>query len=94
MVGSRQTETNVKTKKKTGQRTNEKVSKRRSKSASETKKEQKDKTKGEVITSRKGIANVSGEFYSKLFAGDQCDEKIQEPDKTKMRTSEEDKRRR
>ena len=29
--------------------------------------------KGEVITSRKGTANVFGELYSKLYADDQCE---------------------
>ena len=37
--------------------------------------------KGEVITSRKGIANALGEFYSKLYAVDQCDGKELETDK-------------
>ena len=121
MVGSRQTETNVKTKTNQGKEQIKKVSKRTSKKCIRDKKNKKARKKneywksskeprtyrasylrgkghskikneiGEVITSRKGIANVFGEFYSKLYADDQCDEKLQEPDKTKMRTSKEDK---
>ena len=36
--------------------------------------------KGDVITSRKGIANVFGEFYSKLYDDDQYDETELETD--------------
>ena len=32
------------------------------------------KEKGETITSREGIANVFGEFYSKLFAEERFEE--------------------
>ena len=35
--------------------------------------------KGETITSRKGIANVFGEFHSKLHAEDQLGEEVQDP---------------
>ena len=31
--------------------------------------------KGDTITSREGIANVFGEFYSKLYADDGTEEK-------------------
>ena len=34
--------------------------------------------KGETITSRKGIANVVGEFYSKLYAEHQLGEEVQD----------------
>ena len=34
--------------------------------------------KGEVITSRKGIANVSGEFYNKLYDDNEQEETEQE----------------
>ena len=47
--------------------------------------------KSEVITSRKGIANVSDELCSKLYADDQCDEEVQEFDKTERRTGKGDK---
>ena len=33
--------------------------------------------KGDTITSGKGIANVFGEFYSKLYADDGTEEKLQ-----------------
>ena len=36
--------------------------------------EGKNNEKGEVITSRKGIANVIGEFCRKMYDDDQCDE--------------------
>ena len=43
--------------------------------------------KGEVITSRRRIANVCGEFYSKLYAEDQCDKVEHDFDKSETRTS-------
>ena len=42
--------------------------------------------KSEVITSRRGIANGFGEFYSKLYVDDECDNEEQDADKRKMRT--------
>ena len=44
--------------------------------------------KGEVITSRKGIANVFGEFYSKLHDEDQHDETEMESDKNETENEE------
>ena len=44
--------------------------------------------KGEVITSRKGIANVFGEFYSKLYDEDQHDETEMESDKNETENDE------
>ena len=43
---------------------------------------------GETITSRKGIANVFGEFYSNLFAKTQGDE-VQQSQNMETRTSNE-----
>ena len=47
--------------------------------------------KGETITSRKGIANVFAEFYSKFYAEDQLGEEVQDPhnSETKMNTERE-----
>ena len=44
--------------------------------------------KGEVITSRKGIANVFGEFYSKLYDEDQNDGTEMESDKNETENDE------
>ena len=41
--------------------------------------------KGETITSRKGIANVFGEFYSRLYVEDQLGEEVQDPHKSETR---------
>ena len=41
--------------------------------------------KGETITSRKGIANVFGEFYSKLHAENQLGEEVQDPQNLETR---------
>ena len=41
---------------------------------------------GEVITLRKGLDNGFGEFCSKLYADDQCDNEEQDADKKEMRT--------
>ena len=46
--------------------------------------------KGELITSRKGIANVFGEFHSKLYDDDQHDEKEKESDKNETGNNMED----
>ena len=46
--------------------------------------------KGEVITSRKGIANVFGEFYSKLSDDDKFDETEMESDKNETENNMED----
>ena len=47
--------------------------------------------KGETITSRKGIPNVFGEFYSKLYAEDQLGQEVQDPhnSETRMNTERE-----
>ena len=45
--------------------------------------------KGEVITSRKGIANVFGEFYSKLYDDDQHDDTELESGKMRLKTTQE-----
>ena len=42
---------------------------------------------GETITSRKGIANVFGEFYSKLYAEERLGEEVQDPHKSETRTN-------
>ena len=44
--------------------------------------------KGDTITSRKGIANVSGEFFSKPYAENELGEKVQDPQnlETRMNT--------
>ena len=41
--------------------------------------------KGETITSRKEIANVFGEFYSKLHAENQLGEEVQDPQNLETR---------
>ena len=47
--------------------------------------------KGETNTSRKGIANVFGEFYSKLYSGERLAEEVQDPhnSETRMNTERE-----
>ena len=45
--------------------------------------------KGETIRSRKEIANVFGEFYSKLFAEIQLGEEAQESQNIETKTSKE-----
>ena len=45
--------------------------------------------KGETITSRKGIANVFGEFYSKLHAETQLGDEVQESQNMETRMSNE-----
>ena len=47
--------------------------------------------KGETITSRKGLANVFGEFYSKLYAENQLGEEVQDPQKLRKRMNTEKK---
>ena len=47
--------------------------------------------KRETITSRKGIANVLGEFYSKLYAETQLGEETQESENMETRMSNEKK---
>ena len=41
--------------------------------------------KGETVTSRKRIANVFGEFFSKLYAEDQLGEEVQEAHNSETR---------
>ena len=45
--------------------------------------------KGETITSRKGIANVFGKFYCKLYAEEQQDDEEQESEEKEIRTGKE-----
>ena len=49
--------------------------------------------KGGTITSRKGIANVFDEFYSKLHAEDQLGEEVQDPHNSETRMNTERERR-
>ena len=44
--------------------------------------------KGEVITSRNGIAKIFGDFYSKLYDEDQHDETEMESDKNETENDE------
>ena len=44
-----------------------------------------------TITSRKGIANVFGEFHSKLYAGDETEEELQNTLNHEPRAVDEDK---
>ena len=46
--------------------------------------------RGEVITSREGIANIFGDFYSRLFADDQCEETELKVDKNETETDKRD----
>ena len=45
--------------------------------------------KDETITSRNGIANVFGEFYSNIYAEDQLREEVQDPHNSATRMSTE-----
>ena len=45
--------------------------------------------KGDTIRSRKGIATVFGEFYSKLYAATQLGEETQEPQNMETKTNKE-----
>ena len=47
--------------------------------------------KGETVTSRKGVANVFGEFYSKLCAENQLGEEVQDPQNLETRMNTEKK---
>ena len=46
--------------------------------------------KGEVISSRKEVATVFGEFYSKLYGEDQHDETEMESDKNETENEEQE----
>ena len=47
--------------------------------------------RGDRITSRKGIANVFGEFYSKIYAGDETEEELQNTLHHETRTDDDEK---
>ena len=47
--------------------------------------------KGEIIISRKGTANVFGEFYSKLYDDNQYDETKLESDKNETENNKGDR---
>ena len=60
------------------------------KSAKKKKSSQRKMKKAKVITSRKGIANVFGEFYSKLYEDDQNNETDTKSDTNESETNIED----
>ena len=47
--------------------------------------------RGETITSRKGVANVFGAFYSKLYAENRLGEEVQDPQNLEIRMNTEQK---
>ena len=47
--------------------------------------------KGDTVTSRNGTANIFGEFYSKLYADDGTDEKLQNTLSLETRSDDDEK---